>query len=231
MKYNISWSGGKDSTASIILARHDGIEINQINYCQIMWNNYIPADLPEMNDFVTNSIELFKSWGYKVNILRPKPAIKLAYRIYKRSKRHERNGKFYGATAFCRGHCTMTTEKQKLLNSNTSISIVGIAANETQRLKRLDKNISLLSKHNMTENDAYNLCKANNLLSPYYNIPGMSRGGCFFCPNKTKKQIAYIKREYPQLYKLTMSLFDMCDYDISKLTNNWLNEYKLKFSG
>lgn len=159
MKYDISWSGGKDSTASIILAHENDIPIRQINYCRIMWNKYIPADLPEMYDFTEHAIEIFKTWGYKVNVLTPKTAVELAYKKYQKSITPERNGKFYGVTAFCRGHCRMTSCKQSILNKDNRISIVGIAADETERLNRLklNGNISLLERYNIKEKETFEI--------------------------------------------------------------------------
>lgn len=72
LKYNISWSGGKDSTATIILAHELKIPINEIIYCRVMYNEYIPADLPIMSKFIDDSIKFFTEWGYKVRIVKPK---------------------------------------------------------------------------------------------------------------------------------------------------------------
>lgn len=226
MKYDLSWSGGKDSTASIILAHENNIPIRQINYCRIMWNKYISADLPEMYDFTEQAIKIFRSWGYKVNVITPKSAVEIAFKRYTKSRTSERNGKYYGVTAFCRGHCKMTSCKQSALNQYNRKSIVGIAADEKERLKRLGNNISLLKEYNITELQTFDICRKYDLLSPLYDIPGLKRGGCFFCPNANKQEIMYIKDKYPKLYSLALSLVTMCDYDISKIHNNWYEEYK-----
>lgn len=229
MKYDISWSGGKDSTASIILAREHNIPIRQINYCRIMYNKYIPADLPEMYDFAERAISLFRTWGYKVNILSPEPAVNLIYKKYKNSHYTDRNGKYYGVTAFCRGSCNMTGRKQKILNKEKNISIVGIAADETPRLARLGNNISLLKEYNISQRQTFDICRRYKLLSPLYDLPGFERGGCFFCPNVRKIQIQYIKNNRPDLYKLILSMIEMSQYDISSVgtRNNWVNDYLL----
>lgn len=226
MKYDLSWSGGKDSTASIILAHENNIPIRQINYCRIMCNKYIPADLPEMYDFTEYAIEIFKSWGYKVNVITPKTAVEIAFQRYRKSRIAERNGKYCGVTAFYRGHCRMTSCKQLALNKENRISIVGIASDEEERLKRLGNNISLLQKYNITERETFDICRKYGLLSPLYDIPGLNRGGCFFCPNAKKREIMYIKDKYPKLYSLALSLVTMCDYDISRIQNNLVEEYK-----
>ena len=226
MKYDLSWSGGKDSTASIILARENNILIRQINYCQIMWNKYIPDELPEMYDFIEHAIKIFESWGYKVNIIIPKTAVELAFKRYSRSKRAERNGKYYGVTAFSRGYCRMTSCKQFELNKFNRPNIIGIAADEKERLARMGNNISLLKEYNITERQTFEICRKYDLLSPIYDIPGLSRSGCFFCPNANKQKIMFIKDKHPKLYNLVLSLITMCDYDISSIHNNWYEEYK-----
>lgn len=226
MKYNISWSGGKDSTATIILAHQLNIPINEIVYCRVMYNEYIPADLPIMTDFVNYAIEIFRNWGYKVRVISPnKSAVDLAYSKYKRSKYADRNGKYYGVTAFCRGHCRMTSLKQRALNIDDRISLIGIAADEPERLKRIKlPNRSIIAEHGLTEKDCITLCRQNDLLSPLYDIPGLNRSGCFFCPNANKRQIQYMRENFPKLYNLSCELVTMCDFDISKCYNNWIAE-------
>ena len=226
LKYNISWSGGKDSTATIILAHELKIPINEIIYCRVMYNEYIPADLPVMTKFVDDSIKTFREWGYDVRIVTPKKtAVDLVYAKYKRSKCLERNGKYYGVTAFCRGHCRMSGLKQMALSKDVKPSLIGIAFDEPERLKRIRKpNRSLIAEHGLTEKDCLTLCRENDLLSPLYDIQGLNRGGCFFCPNANKREIQHIRENFPKLYNLSCDIVKMCDYDISLVHNNWIKE-------
>lgn len=77
--------------------------------------------------------------------------------------------------------------------------IVGIAADEETRLKRLKANArSLLAENNIVENETYALCRKFGLLSPIYE--DRHRGGCWFCPNCSIKCFAALKREYPDLW-------------------------------
>ncbi len=59
--------------------------------------------------------------------------------------------------------------------------------------------VSLLEKFGCTEKMAYKLCEEYGLLSPIYKNSG--RGGCWFCPNATTKEMAYTKAHYPELWK------------------------------
>lgn len=126
-------------------------------------------------------LKLFREWGYDVRIVTPeKTAVDIVYSKYKRSKCLERNGKYYGVTAFCRGHCIMSGLKQIALSKDAKPSLIGIAFDEPERLKRIRKpNRSLIAENGLTEKDCFTLCRENGLLSPLYDIPGLNRGGCF----------------------------------------------------
>lgn len=47
MKYIASWSGGKDSTASIILAHEHGEPLDLIIFSEVMFDENISGELPE----------------------------------------------------------------------------------------------------------------------------------------------------------------------------------------
>ena len=98
MKYITSWSGGKDSTASIILAHENNEPLDLIIFSEVMFDKNISGELPEHIDFIKNKcIPLFESWGYEVKILHSKNTyIDLFYRMVKKSKIESRNGKIRG---------------------------------------------------------------------------------------------------------------------------------------
>ena len=55
-EWSISWSGGKDSTATVILCHEYGIPIKEIIYVRMMYDEELPATLPVMTDFVDNAV-------------------------------------------------------------------------------------------------------------------------------------------------------------------------------
>ena len=62
------WSGGKDSTASIILAHIHHLPITEIVFCEVMFDKSrnISGEIPEHIDFIRNiAIPIFEEWGYK----------------------------------------------------------------------------------------------------------------------------------------------------------------------
>ncbi len=71
MKYIASCSFGKDSVATILLAREHNEPLDEIVYCEVMFDKEISGELPEHRDFIYNkAIPTFESWGYKKVILR-----------------------------------------------------------------------------------------------------------------------------------------------------------------
>ena len=68
MKTIQSWSGGKDSTASIILEHFHGLPPSDIIFSEVMFDKQrgISGELPEHIDFVKHkAIPIFKQWGIK----------------------------------------------------------------------------------------------------------------------------------------------------------------------
>ena len=228
-KFVVSWSGGKDSTATVILMHEYGIPIEKIVYVRMMYDETLPATLPIMTDFVDETKKVFEDWGYTVEIV---PSIKTAEELinqkFKRSKYAQRNGKSYGVMSFFRGMCRMTDVKQKTLASlNFKYEMIGICADEKERLERLtDTKQSILSLLGYTQKKAYDLCEKFNLLSPLYKL-GIKRDGCWFCPNAGQKERQLLKERYPHLVKKINQMIEMCDYDISKAVsrNNWVRDY------
>ena len=70
MKCIASWSGGKDSTASIILAHEHKEPLDLIIFSEVMFDENVSGELPEHIDFIKNkAIPVFENWGYEVKIL------------------------------------------------------------------------------------------------------------------------------------------------------------------
>lgn len=65
----VCWSGGKDSTATIVLAHEHGLPIDLIIICLVWFDKEreIYAESPEVVEWILNYAKpLFESWGYKV---------------------------------------------------------------------------------------------------------------------------------------------------------------------
>lgn len=162
VKYFQSWSGGKDSTASIILEHIYGLPQSKIIMSEVMFDRKrnISGELPEHMEWVHNvAIPLFQNWGYEIEIVHAdKDYLDLFYHVISKSKKEERNGKYAGF--LIGGLCkTNSALKTKPINdfynglSEKYVQYVGIAADEPARLERLNgtNKVSLLSKYGYTE--------------------------------------------------------------------------------
>lgn len=218
MKYNIAWSGGKDSTASIFLALEHGIEINEIITVDIMYDDTHSAT-PLIDEFKNDCIKRFTDMGLKCTRLKPK----MTYKDYFLSEycRGKYKGLKHGQVI--QGLCRFTDFKKTAIDKYSTLPrILGIAIDEPARLQRIKHpDFSILAKLNYTENDAMKLCYEKKMVSPLYKL-GMKRDGCFFCPNGWKSDLLLIKTYMPWLYYDFKSLvYD--NFDL--ISSNHYNRY------
>lgn len=211
MKYIASWSGGKDSTAQIILAHEKNIKIDYIIFSEVMFDKNISGELPEHIEFIKKNIPIFEVWGYPVKILHSnKTYLDLFYHMPTRGKRANtglRSGFPMAGKCQINRECKINPINNflKTIDENY-IQYIGIAVDEPKRLQRLDNNkISLLSKYNYTEKMAYELCKKYNLLSPIYDFAPRG-GGCWFCPNARDCELKYLRKNHRDLWNILLKL-------------------------
>lgn len=213
MKYIASWSGGKDSTASIILAHEHNEPLDLIIFSEVMFDETISRELPEHIDFIKNkAIPVFESWGYAVKILHAK----LNYMdIFMREPTKGRNFGTGKKTGFpMSGKCQINKSVKVLPIKNFLSSIdeeftqyIGIAVDEPVRMERIvnsGNKVSLLKKYEYTEQMAFDLCKKYNLLSPIYAFA--TRGGCWFCPNARYAELKHLRTHHRDLWNKLLEL-------------------------
>lgn len=211
----VSWSGGKDSTATIILAHELGIPIDLIIICLVWFDKKrgIYGDSLKKLDWIFNYAKpLFESWGYPVKIVTSdKDYLYYFYKVRQKSEKHPENiGKHYGFVIG--GACAMQEEKvapiRRYIRENYRNKkipyeeIVGICADEPERIERMKKRKnqrSFLVEQGIKQADALLMCKENNLLSPTYSGK-RKRDGCWFCPNQHIEELAELKTTRPDLW-------------------------------
>lgn len=209
MKTYLSWSGGKDSTASIILCYEKGIPLDGIVMSEVMFDHSrnISGENPKHIKWVyETAIPIIENvFGYNVIILKDdSDYIKEFYHILQKSKIKERNGKcsgfFLGGMCVGNDRLKMRPLRRFFKEQGNPRRIVGIAVDEPKRLARLKQNtFSVLANYNITEDMTYDICQKYNLLSPIYSEE--TRGGCWFCPNQSVKELAKLNKEYPELWE------------------------------
>lgn len=237
MRYICNWSGGKDSTTSIILAHENNEPLDIILFVEVMYDHKrgISGENPKHIAFIKNTAKLlFESWGYQVVILRP-PKDYLGFFnhvIQNPTKHKEHKGLRFGFpyTRSCgvKRDCKIKTVNDFLNTFDEQIiQYIGICPEERKRLASLHKqenSISLLEKYGFSEKMTMEKCREYGLLSPCYELSG--RGGCWFCPNAKLEEHREIKRLFPEIWKEFISLEK--ETDIANSIWNLYGKYTLQ---
>lgn len=211
-----SWSGGKDSTASIVLEHlhRDELKIppSKVIMAEVMFDNArgISAEYPDHIEWVyTYAKPLLESWGHEVEIVRSKrDYVGIFHRVIEKVTVPEnewRIGKKSGfvAGAFCnvKSHIKVVLLDRISREYGKMPQILGICADERDRMGTIDyvKKRSLLAEYGIREAETYAMLAPYCLLSPYYKRK--TRGGCWFCPNQPIRDFAWLKKEHPDLWE------------------------------
>ena len=231
MEYIASFSGGKDSAATIILAKEHGEPLDEIIFSEVMYSKTISGELPEHIDFVKNvAFPLFESWGYKTKILRAEKTYLDCFNhvVEKPRKNMEHKGKKKGFVMV--GHCDVQRDCKlkpianyfRGLEGREITQYVGIAIDEQKRLQRLSAGkVSLLAKYGYTEEMAKEKAAQYGLLSPCYEYS--KRGGCWFCPNAKDGELKHLRNNHNELWQELLRLEDIPD----KIGDIWNTAHKV----
>ena len=171
-KFIASCSFGKDSLATILLAKEHGEPLDEAVYCEVMFDKGISGEVPEHRDFIYNTaIPALERMGVKIIVLRSEKTYVELFtgRVTRGPKKGMvRSFPICGKCAVQRDCKVRPIQRyQKSLPPGT-VQYVGIARDEQDRLLRLEngRQISLVEKYGFTEKDAWGLCNRSGLLSP-----------------------------------------------------------------
>ena len=177
MKYVVSCSFGKNSMATILLALMHQEPLDEVVYCEVMFDEGISGEVPEHRDFIYNrAIPFLARNGVEVVILKSEMTfIKSFYRVLKKEKAEGKLNSWPLCGRCCIQRDCKLRPIQNYMKShgNRVTQYVGLAHDEQDRLMRVKtgKTISLLEKHKKTEQDASEICRRAGLYSPAYAFP------------------------------------------------------------
>ena len=185
--------------------------IDSAVYCRIMFDSETSAELPEHEDWIhTHAIPLLKTrYGIETAVVQPKRTYRdCFYSVYEKGRKV---GRIYGFPYLLGPWCNTRLKTRPMdawgKTQGEYTQIVGIEADEPKRIAKqtVKGKILPLVDYGITESEAMEICKKNDLLSPAYN-GGRQRLGCWFCHNQRVGELRRLRKEYPALWDKLLEL-------------------------
>ena len=208
--FNLSF--GKDSMATLILAAEQGIPIDRVMYCDIRFNEEISGEHPLMAEWIPTAEKRLKEL-FGVTVDHAYSGVSFEEQFYKVKQKGNHVGDRYGfpfvISAWCNGMLKVRAINRYLSQfQEGTTQFIGIAYDEPVRWERMLKKEtekckyrSLLVEQKLIEQDAFEICKRYDLLSPMYTSGDeIYRGGCWFCPKQCLADLYSLWKNYPDLY-------------------------------
>ena len=212
VKHIASISFGKDSLAMLAKIKENGMPLDSVVYVEPMFDENTSAEYPEMVDFIQKAEErLLYMYGVKVDHIRSdKTFCEVFYQVKVKGKHV---GTIYGfpmtSWSWCNDRLKQRAFRQYFKEAGEHVRYIGLAADETRRLKRLADNARApLAELGITESQAMSICRERGLLSPLYDDERIKRIGCWFCPKQNIKSLAWMKRMHPDLWAKMLEMQD-----------------------
>lgn len=212
--FNLSF--GKDSMATLILAYEQGIPIDRVMYCDIRFSPELSREHPLMAAWIPTAEKRLKEL-FGVTVEHAYSGVSFKEQFYTKHVRGKFKGIKYGfphvLSPWCNSLLKIRAINRNMRNFDNSTTFVGIAYDEPVRWERMKakgtatrKYRSLLVEQNLTEQDAFNVCKKYDLLSPMYGVDGIYRGGCWSCPKQCLSDLYSLWKNYPDLYGMLLQM-------------------------
>ena len=220
--YVVSLSGGKDSTAMLLMMLEKGEQVDDVVMFDMGW------EFPEMYEHLD---KLEQDTG--LTITRLKPPTPLDYLMFDKplAKGKRKGQKGYGwarpNARWCTSIKTNTLDKHMKQYAD-SILCVGIAADETKRPTVPGKRYPL-REWGTTEKQCLDYC-----LSRGYTWGGLyshfDRVSCWCCPLKSLPELRALRKYHPQLWQRLLEMDDRAcnsyriDYTVKQLEERFSQE-------
>ena len=220
MKHIVSFSGGKDSTAMLLMMLQKNMPIDEIVFCDT------GMEFPEMYKHI-DALE------YCIN--RPIKVIKAEHSFeYYLGLHKKKNGQIgYGFPDFRNRWCT-TLLKINLMEKHCRghIEYHGIALDEKHRADKNQKGRTIkypLIDWGITEAQALEFCYEEGF--DFYGLyKKFNRASCWCCPLSRIGELKILYNEYPELWKELKRLDKLSwrkfrsDYSVDELEQKFLTE-------
>lgn len=239
MKYVLSLSYGKDSMALLLEVIRRKLPLDYVIHCDIMFDKKTSGEHPLMAEWIPKAEKRLKE-EFGIEIIHLTGRRNFVEQFYTIKQRGKHIGDNYGfpyisKQAWCCSSLKLNPISQYIRKltkqGNVVTEYVGIASDEKERLERYKEletdnhKYITLADLGITEDEAMQICKDNNLLSPKYEKS--FRGGCWFCPKQSMPDLYNLWKEYPDLFERLVEM-EKDSFNTFK-PNNPLKDIKKKF--
>lgn len=199
-EYIASISYGKDSLAMLEVIKNYGLPLDRIITIEVWATETIYGELPEIIEFKKKVDKIIKE-RYGIEVEHLSADLTFEQQFYKlRFNKNLNKECIYGFPITFGAWCNDRLKMQVLKKHKTKgIHYIGIAYDEPDRFHNLNDRVRApLVEIKCIEEECYEWCKENDLLSPVYTQS--NRSGCWFCPKQPTEQLRYLRKNYPELW-------------------------------
>jgi 3'-phosphoadenosine 5'-phosphosulfate sulfotransferase (PAPS reductase)/FAD synthetase len=221
-RHIVSFSGGKDSTAMLLLMLEKGWPIDRIIFVDTT------KEFPQMYKHID-----------QVQRLCPIPIERVAidydywFSEHIKKKGKHKGEKGYGWATSRTRWCTALKREAfaaaagvKYQARNRIVTPIpediieyhGIASDETKRIRNIPRVRYPLVEWGLTETDALQYCRSRGLTWGGLYDAGFTRVSCFCCPLKRIEELRILYRKYPELW---LKLYEMDQKSPFPFKANW----------
>jgi 3'-phosphoadenosine 5'-phosphosulfate sulfotransferase (PAPS reductase)/FAD synthetase len=219
LKHIVSFSGGKDSTAMLLMMIEKGMPIDEIIFCDT------GMEFPEMYHHI-EKVERYI--GRSITVLKGKNTFEY-YLIYHKKKSNY-NATGHGFPRMKSRWCTGILKEEpfnKYIKKFGEVKrYIGIAYDERHRVKQYDYP---LVEWGITEAEALKYCYSKGFdWGGLYKV--FNRVSCWCCPLQSLRELKNLYRYYPMLWHQLKEWESKaynnfrCDYTIEELEERFNNE-------
>lgn len=233
MKYIVNLSGGKDSTAMLIMMLEKNMPIDYIVFADT------GKDFPQMSDHLDKLRKYIKAnfpTAPEITVLRSEKDFDYLMFDHIKTRGKNKGQKGYGWASMWARWCTSELKTRVIDNFIKSLNddftqYIGIAADEPKRLREVPNRKYPLAEWGVTEAAALQYCYEHGFdWDGLYNH--FDRVSCWCCPLKNLKELKALYLYYPDLWAQLRSMdyfaFNQfrADYSVLELEEKFKKEVR-----
>lgn len=206
MKHIVQFSGGKDSTAMLLMMLEKGMPVDEIIFCDT------GKEFPAMYDHIEKvHTYIHTLYGKEITTLKADKSFDYYFSEHIKTKGKHMDNKGYGWATPLMRWCTSklkvdVTTKYLKQQSEPYTLYIGIAYDEPKRHEKKPSNVKHpLYDWKITEKEALAYCYERGFTwEGTYEI--FDRVSCWCCPLQSIKSLRKLRKHYPKLWEELMRM-------------------------